>query len=112
LNWARAHRDWGAEEWSKVLWSDEAGFALFSGKEGGVRRRTGERLADECLIPTVKHGGGHILVWGCFHSSGVGVLKKVEGTIDSAAYKQIYAFSYFLTRSGFMGDGPVGPHRV
>jgi len=28
-------------------------------------------------------------IWGCFHHTGVGVLKRVEGTIDAQAYKQI-----------------------
>ena len=95
LDWSRAHRNWGTEEWSKVLFSDESSFALFPGKEGWVRRREGEVLSDACLIPTVKHGGGHLMVWGAFHISGIGVLKRVEGTIDAAAYKQIWSIMRF-----------------
>lgn len=77
------------EDWKKVVFSDEAGFQLFPGKTPYVRRREGESLDDACLIPTVKHGGGSILVWGCFNAAGVGVLKRIEGTITGEAYRQI-----------------------
>ena len=26
----------------------------------------GERLKDVCVVPTVKHGGGSAMAWGCF----------------------------------------------
>jgi len=42
-----------------------------------------------CLAPTVKHGGGKIMAWGCFHASGVGVLKRIEGIMDGEAYYRI-----------------------
>jgi transposase len=48
-----------------------------------------EELKDDCLAPTVKHGGGRIMVWGCFHASGVGVLKRIEGIMDGEAYYRI-----------------------
>ena len=41
------------------------------------------------MAPTVKHGGGNIMIWGCFHKSGVGVLKRIEGHLDADGYKQI-----------------------
>ena len=28
-----------------------------------VRRRTGEKMLEECLMPSVKHGGGNVMVW-------------------------------------------------
>jgi hypothetical protein len=36
------------------------------------------------LIPTVKHGGGSVMVWGCFAASGPGQLALIEGTMNSA----------------------------
>ena len=89
LQWAQAHKDWTVEDWAKVLWTDESPFTLFPGREGYIRRRNGEGGKEKHLNPTVKHGGGSIMVWGCFHSSGVGVLKRVEGRIDAEVYKQI-----------------------
>ena len=30
------------------------------------------------LIPTVKHGGGSVMVWGCMSAKGVGKLQFVD----------------------------------
>ena len=38
-------------------------------------------------IPTVKHGGGSIILWGCF--SVAGKLVKIEWTTNGAKYRQI-----------------------
>ena len=40
-------------------------------------------------IPPVKHGGGNILLWGCFSAAGTGALVRIEGKMDGAKYCQI-----------------------
>uniref|UniRef100_A0A8R1ER40 Uncharacterized protein n=1 Tax=Caenorhabditis japonica TaxID=281687 RepID=A0A8R1ER40_CAEJA len=40
-------------------------------------------------VPTVKHGGGNVMMWGCFHANGVGSLIRITGTIESYMYKDI-----------------------
>ena len=35
-------------------------------------------------IPVVKHGGGSIMLWGCFSAVGTGRLVKVEGYLNGA----------------------------
>ena len=49
--------------WNHVLWSDEMKINLF-GSDGFkyVWRRPGEEYKDECVMPTVKHGGGNVMV--------------------------------------------------
>ena len=31
-----------------------------------VIRRVGERMTSACMVTTVKHRGGDVMVWGCF----------------------------------------------
>ncbi len=39
----------------------------------GVKRvwwQPGEEYKDKCVLPTVKHGGGSVMVWGCMSAAG------------------------------------------
>jgi len=90
LAFAKRYASWTAEDWEKVLWTDESPFSIFGecGKTY-VRRRVGEEYDEQCLKPTVKHGGGKIQVWGCFTAHGVGDLHWIRTTMDQKVYKQI-----------------------
>ena len=46
-------------------------------------------LQPKNTIPTVKHGGGSIMLWGCFSSAGAGALVRIEGKMDGAKYRKI-----------------------
>jgi hypothetical protein len=49
--------------WKSVLWSDESKFEMFgSNRRVFVRRRVGERMISACVVHTVKHGGGGVMV--------------------------------------------------
>ncbi len=39
-------------------------------------------------IPTVKHGGGNIMLSGCFSAKGTGQLHRIKGTMNVAMYHQ------------------------
>ena len=51
-----------------------------------VRRWVGKAFKSECVVPTVKHGGGSIMVWGCMTDYGVGQLFVCEGRMNSTKY--------------------------
>ncbi|KMQ83189.1 paired box protein and transposase domain containing protein [Lasius niger] len=90
LNWAKKHRDWTPEKWKTVLFSDESKFELFGGKRRVyVRRMKGERMKLQCLVPTVKHGGGSVMVWGCFGNEKTGDLIKIDGILRKESYHKI-----------------------
>ena len=40
-------------------------------------------------IPTVKHGGGSIMLWGCFSAAGTGKLVRIEAKMNRAKYREI-----------------------
>ncbi len=41
------------------------------------------------ILPTVKHGGGRIMVWGCVSVAVTGELRFIEGNMDSNMYCDI-----------------------
>jgi len=90
LEWAKKYRSWTESDWEKVIFSDESPFTLFpkSGKIY-VRRRVGEEFMEECISPTVKHGGGKIQVWGCFSYCGAGTLFRIRGKMTGKDYRSI-----------------------
>ena len=59
--------------WNDVISADESKFNLH-GSDGRkmVWRKVNEELKIKTLKPTVKHGGGNVIVWGCISTVGVG----------------------------------------
>lgn len=75
LEFAKKYIVWTAEDWKKVLFSDETKVNRVSpdGKSY-VRRPKNKPFDPMCTRATVKHGGGSIMIWGCMSRSGVGPL--------------------------------------
>ena len=90
LQWSKRKRNWSVAKWKTVIWSDESRFTIFR-NDGPSRvcRRDGHRYDVENPIPSVKHGGGGIMVWGCFSGKGLGPLVMVEGKMNRLDYIRI-----------------------
>lgn len=88
-DFVKEHAGWTEEQWKRVLWSDESTFQLFPNQRETVWRKKHERYLQQCLSPTVKHGGGKVMVWGCISASGVGSLIRVEGNLNHQGYINI-----------------------
>ena len=73
---------------NKILWSDETkidlnAFGLFGlNAKHHIWRKPG-------TIPTVKHGGGRIMLWGFSSVVGTGRLVRLEGKMNEVKYREI-----------------------
>ncbi len=73
--------------WNHILWSVEAKKNVF-----GVKRvcwQPDEEYKDKCVLPTVKHSGGSVMVWVCMSAAGTGELHFIEGTMNANMYFDI-----------------------
>jgi hypothetical protein len=46
-------------------------------------------MISACVVPTVKNGGGGVMVWGCFASDTICALFRIEGTLNQHGYHSI-----------------------
>lgn len=69
-----------------------------------VRRRIGEEYHPDCVVPTVKHGGGSIMVWGCMAASGVGKMFICEGRMNSEKYINVLENVLMPSLTRMFGD--------
>lgn len=87
LQFAESHVNKDETYWEDVIFADESKFNLF-GSDGKafVWRKPNTELDPKNLRGTVKHGGGHVMVWGCMSSAGVGNLVFIDDTMDKTVY--------------------------
>ncbi|KAG2470219.1 TCB1 transposase, partial [Polypterus senegalus] len=78
--------------WANVLWTDETKtkVELFGRQMSRyIWRKRNTAFQKKNIIPTVKYGGGSVMVWGCFAASGPGRLAVIDGTMNSTVYQKI-----------------------
>ena len=56
-----------------------------------VWREPGQDYHSECIVQTVRHGGGSVVIWGCMSAKGVGEMTFIDGTMNACGYTQILA---------------------
>ena len=57
---------------------------LATTKEGIFWRK--KTFVEKNTLPTKKHGGGSIVLWGCVATGGTGNIVRVEGRMDLTKY--------------------------
>ena len=80
-------------------------FEIFNSKRTLYVRKVGEQMKDVFLKPTVKHGGGFILVCVCLTANGVGDLVRINGIKSAEKYRQILIHHAISSCKHLIGNG-------
>ncbi|GFV03923.1 transposable element Tc1 transposase [Trichonephila clavipes] len=90
LKFAKQHILKPQQFWNEVSFSDESKFNIF-GSDGCrmVWRKPNTSHHPKHTIPTVKHGAGSVMVWGCMAASGVGKPVFIDGIMHKMTYLNI-----------------------
>ena len=72
-------------------WTDETKMELFGHQQRRYvcLEKEGEAFVEKKILPTVKHGGGSIVLWGCVAAGVTGNIVRVAGRMDSTKYEEI-----------------------
>ncbi|KAI1000236.1 hypothetical protein K3495_g7963 [Podosphaera aphanis] len=84
LKFAQKHKEWTIEDWKRVIWSDETKINRIC--SDGIQytwRKPQPGLAGRGIVPTLKFGGGNIMIWGCMAWSGPGPMVQVVGKMNT-----------------------------
>ena len=98
LAWAIERKKWTQANWDRVIFTDESKFNIF-GSDGRqyCRRGMNEEFLPRNVCQEVKHGGGHVMVWGALTARGTGHLYRIEGNLNAVGLCQIYDRAFLGT---------------
>jgi len=87
LVWERNHHRWTLNQWSRVLFTDEASFAVDS-CDRGMRcfRRRNERHEENKVQAVKNRGYGTVMVWGGIFGDCKTPLVRVDGKMGAQEY--------------------------
>ena len=92
MKFARRFKDWGVQDWSKVMWSDESYFRVLEDRRRYVRRPADvNRFLPRYTCPNVKHPDA-MMIWGSFSgAAGAAGLKCMRKgvTMNSERYIEV-----------------------
>ncbi|KAK7605096.1 hypothetical protein V9T40_006954 [Parthenolecanium corni] len=90
LKFAKEYVNKPSSFWQTVIFSNKSKFNLFgSDGHGYIWRKKNSELEAKNLLPTVKFGGGKVLVWGCMAAKGVRNLEFIKGNMTAQMYIDI-----------------------
>ena len=76
--------------WEDVLWTDETKIEFFGHNyRNHVWRKDVETYLPKNRMPTVKFGGGRIMIYGCFSAKCVGKISVIDDGMNAKSYQKI-----------------------
>jgi hypothetical protein len=87
LAFAKKYQHWTVDDWKRVVFSDETMINRWGsgGRQYGWKK-LGAELQPIHTTPTLKHGGGSIMVWSCFCAAGPGYICYIDGNMTAQDY--------------------------
>lgn len=106
LAFARERQNWNLQQWSKVLFSDESRFCLWSA-DGRQRvwRRRGERYDQNMFSERTSYEGGSVMVW-----AGISLESRTElcvlprNSLNAVGYTRVVE-EHVVPFAPFIGEG-------
>ncbi|GFV00252.1 transposable element Tcb1 transposase [Trichonephila clavipes] len=73
--------------WKKVIFSHESKFEIYTPPSiRKIWRKNKTALGPKNVLPTLKRGGGNVMVWGCVAHSGASNLAFIDNKMNALAY--------------------------
>ncbi|GFY13447.1 transposable element Tc1 transposase [Trichonephila clavipes] len=87
LEFAMKYKNKPMDFWKKVIFSDESKFEIFAPPSiRKIWRKNKTALEPKNVLPTLKHGGGNVIVWGCVAHNEAGNLAFIDNKMNALAY--------------------------
>ena len=94
------------EQWNKVLSTDKSKFKIFqSNGRVYMQWRVDEKAATPHIMPSVKNGGGSVLVWEAFANCKVGDLHQLKGKLNQTGYHSTLQHHAIPSEIWLVGQG-------
>ena len=105
LEFAQKYKEFTEDDWKRVIWTAESKInRLHSDGKKYVwveSKRDPKIPASDIdprrVLPTVKHGGGNIMVWSCMTWEGPGFITKIDGGLNAELYVEILKDEFMQT---------------
>lgn len=88
LSFAEGYGKWKEEDWSKVMWTDEASVLMGTYGQVWVQRAVSTEWDPEHTVHRGKHPP-KLHIWACFSAAGVGGFHIFEENLDAVLMKEI-----------------------
>ena len=83
--WCNDDETWMSDDCKYVIWPDESSFTLFPASGRIYVWRTPKKTYNpECLVQTVKHGGGSVIIWAAISWYSAGPVTTLNGRITAS----------------------------